>query len=640
MLLACSLASVTMTSCDESDNSIPDSDIPQPPATIEELQEAEWEKCTKKTFIAPDVFDAEAPDFEAVIHDRFTKLTGSLAEAEVAFVDQLWIAANEKAVNEFFDRGGLVIIMRPSMSIDECLDKIDNEAGSAPMFNDNLLWEELLFAFNKNDEAYTLYDQKEFNGVYTDEITPLSDDDLAAINAYEEAHPNDDEGNGQQYIYDNDYAHNYNYYQGRLDPFVEFVNSTKRITRGDNPDEMSLNMEQDGYWFQYDPSFEVNHIIEKDFAWNKHGSVSIKFWVQPIYLLSCNGENKSGDYYLVKSEVTPHLKSLWEVGSCAGGLFCMGRCRIYAYWLDQMDIQYELTGPNGEDMSSTVEYYKYPVPDTENSEGSQSNGFSWGLNGALSGEIGADGPKLGANVGFSLEWSSESSFNFKGLSYERNTATKAPLYHYFSNVILTDDDYEDNVKTNGNFPTITHSEFTAKSAWIWYVPRKKYGVDDNTKTQLKLNVKVKPVVASWYHWRGAVEYNSNKRTYNAFEKNEGWFAQTVVLPAPDRTPWGSVALKNAANITVANIKIYKQADFTEKGTEADVYATIPSSYNVNEVAKASLPEGTYAIVYQTIDANNNNKVTGNWKYENVEIKQGETPSTATTQISTVNAVKM
>ena len=39
----------------------------------------------------------------------------------------------------------------------------------------------------------------------------------------------------------------------------------------------------------------------------------------------------------------------------------------------------------------------------------------------------------------------------------------------------------------------------------------------------------------------------------------------------------------------------------------------------------------------TIDPNAGNKLTGVWKYENIEIHQGQKPSDATTEISTVNA---
>ena len=99
-----------------------------------------------------------------------------------------------------------------------------------------------------------------------------------------------------------------------------------------------------------------------------------------------------------------------------------------------------------------------------------------------------------------------------------------------------------------------------------------------------------------------------------------------------------LALKNAASsYTIGNIKIYKQAEFDAKGINAPVFTTIPSSYNVNEVAKKTIPEGTYAITYQAIDPNLGNSVVSSWKYENIVIEQGDSPASATTEISSINA---
>ena len=397
---------------------------------------------------------------------------------------------------------------------------------------------------------------------------------------------------------------------------------------------------EDGYFFVKDMPVSLNRTIEK-YSWSKSSTVTIKYWVSSAYMLSGNGQNKAGDYYMVKSEITPHIKPLWEVSSRPGGMFNWGRCRVYAYWFDSMDVEYQLLNERNQPFESNIQYYKHPIPDNENTETSYSKGFSWGLNGAISGEVGSEGPKAEASVGFSLEWSSETSYSLKSIQYERNSSSVYPAFRYWTNnVKLTDANYESEQETNVNFPAITHTEFSASTAWIWRVPRNSsIGVDDNRQTQFKLRVSVKPVFASWYHWRGAVEYDSNKNTYNGYTGSEdGWYRHTEKLPAPDRTPWGVLALKNAASsYTIGNIKIYKQAEFDAKGINAPVFTTIPSSYNVNEVAKKTIPEGTYAITYQAIDPNLGNSVVSSWKYENIVIEQGDSPASATTEISSINA---
>ncbi len=78
---------------------------------------------------------------------------------------------------------------------------------------------------------------------------------------------------------------------------------------------------EDGYYFVKNIPISLNHIIEKDYRWNKSSSITLKYWVTPAYMLSSNGSDKAGDYYVVKSEIVPHLKPLWEVKSLPGGMF-------------------------------------------------------------------------------------------------------------------------------------------------------------------------------------------------------------------------------------------------------------------------------------------------------------------------------
>lgn len=80
------------------------------------------------------------------------------------------------------------------------------------------------------------------------------------------------------------------------------------------------------------------------------------------------------------------------------------------------------------------------------------------------------------------------------------------------------DDGEDEAATNGNFPAITHTEFSLNTAWMWRLPmNKKIHVADNEETSFYLCVFVKPCFASWYHWRATAQFDGNKRTYNGYQ---------------------------------------------------------------------------------------------------------------------------
>ena len=641
---------MTLTSCSIEDNSLSVDTNPD----IEQQILEEWEPCNKLTYISG--IENEDPDLQAVIHQRFPNQTQSLSNAEVAFVSFATANANLVELGEFYERGGLIVMMRPTendfdamgddyLYIDEEDEEgyWDDDDKDDEDFTDNNELDEVFFAYKKYEDHYTMYEEPEFDGNYTDEINEMSAEEWESIRAYNEQFPENSETHSTETLYGNDYDQNYNYFQARLDPFVDFIEDIdrRRVTRSTRADgdaaDMTLDVE-DGYTFVKDMPISLNHCIENGYYWNKSSTVTVKYSVSSAYMLSSNGRSKAGDYYLVKSEIIPHIEPLWEVAARPGGLFNWGRCRIYAYWFDSMSVEYELLDANNNSIANKIQYYKHPIPDNENTETSYSKGFNWGLNGS----VGMDGSDPQIDMGFSLEWTSETSFSLKTIQYKRNTTSTSPSFQYTTNnVKLTDADYEDKEKTNVNFPEITHTEFSANTAWIWRVPSSSnLGASDNSETNFNLRVRVKPVFASWYHWRGAAEYDSNKKTYNGYTANsDGWFTHSEKLPVPDRTPWGVVALKNAASsYSIGNIKIYKQSEFDEMGVNAPVYAKIPSSYNMNEVAKKSIPEGTYALTFQAINPNQNNMIVGNWKYENIEIEQGQNPADATTEISTINAV--
>ena len=202
-------------------------------------------------------------------------------------------------------------------------------------------------------------------------------------------------------------------------------------------------------------------------------------------------------------------------------------------------------------------------------------------------------------------------------------------YKYITqNLNPSNRDYD---KLDRDYPALSRGNFIASNTWVWMIPYGKSGVTDGSTTKFNMTVKFTGKWGSYNWWRGAswgydhtfTNDNGETRTY------------TQPISAPLRQPFGQLALKNAASNTVADIKIWRQDD----APGSQPFATIPSSYNVNEVAKAKLPTGKYRLEWNTYDANQGNQLTGTWKYENVEIKQGATEQDATTEISTVNAVK-
>lgn len=306
----------------------------------------------------------------------------------------------------------------------------------------------------------------------------------------------------------------------------------------------------------------------------------------------------------------------------------MGRCRIFGYWFKEMDVKFDLL--DGEKMVDGLRYQQTPIPENENESVNYSNGFNASITGSVSGGYGGTQAKgmLTGSIGFSVGWSSTTSYTLKTIAYNVNSSTPTVQYHYYSNnVKLTDNGIGDG-KYDKNFPVSCRSEFNGTNVWVWHVPAGHAGVADNSTKNFTIRSQVKITYNSWYHWRGAVEYDSNRKDYEL-----GWYSYSMDLKAPNRTTWGLVSLTNAAkNYTVRQINIY------ENGKEnGKPIVTVPSTYEYNEKAVQSLPEGTYSLTFEYIDPNQGNKVISHGKITGFTIKQGRTSADATTILSTGDA---
>ena len=85
---------------------------------------------------------------------------------------------------------------------------------------------------------------------------------------------------------------------------------------------------------------------------------------------------------------------------------------------------------------------------------------------------------------------------------------------------------------------------------------------------------------------------------------------------------------------MAHVKFYKSGE-----ESAEPVATLTNSFSKDQVAKQGLAEGTYTVIYDFMDPNTN-QVLSRWKMQNVKVHQGRDEASATTSVSTVNAVKV
>jgi hypothetical protein len=146
--------------------------------------------------------------------------------------------------------------------------------------------------------------------------------------------------------------------------------------------------------------------------------------------------------------------------------------------------------------------------------------------------------------------------------------------------------------------------------------------DYDTQTYM-LKTKIDISYAAWHHWRCAVEYDSNKKTFSIDVPSFSWF-----LDAPNRVPWGVIALKNASTYEMAHVTVYDS-----NGKQADVST---ESFSKDQVVKFSLPVGTYSIHFDLIDGTTRQKY-GSFVYKDIRVHQGADEKSATVSISTLDA---
>lgn len=426
------------------------------------------------------------------------------------------------------------------------------------------------------------------------------------------------------------------YWNMRISAFVEWVETYEAPIanpyNGDQPsfEEMKLNMGLAGVQniyvnipFSYGTTIDEATLSEPDIL-TGYGSLTFQAKILPVYSQSVNGAN-SGDYYLVKSTVVPHNDGMWNPFIGAHG---WTRNRVYGFWFKEMTYRISLLNSDGSDLNGLT-YNMMPLPENKIGKVEHTETTSYSLSASAKIYYGEEGTKTkaGGEIGatFGASWTESTKYSFDNISYNRDSSTPVVTYTWKSNNVKLTDDWD---KMDVNFPVDVHSEFACNNSWVWFVPRGTNGIDDSTKKEFKLNITANLTYSSWYHWRWAVEYDSNRKNYKI--KPLGY---TVNVNAPDRTPWGVISLTNAAkNYTVRNVKVFKQVETTE---EPEYFAQ--GSYEYNEKAIMATNEGTYILTFEYVDPNNWNKVMARGTIYNIKVKQGKTQGSATTVVSTAEA---
>lgn len=126
-------------------------------------------------------------------------------------------------------------------------------------------------------------------------------------------------------------------------------------------------------------------------------------------------------------------------------------------------------------------------------------------------------------------------------------------------------------------------------------------------------------------------WNTIASSHRSFTYDNNSF--TFNIPAPNRQPFGILALANNHNKVVSNIKIYNQDNVADKDT-----LCLSRGYLKGQEAKCALPEGTYIVDYD-LKNGDDNTIDSRWRIKNIIITNGGTEEASTAYISTDSAIE-
>ena len=569
-----------------------------------------WATCDQPTYVG-DISVMPAA-MQTAIKERFPNQVGSIEEAKIAFVcldkydlsDLEGEQQNEvsilvgKLLEMQIERNGLAVLL--------------SQDGSGFLLGDGLKleprWKKVLWASHGHADSYYLLDEKEEQ---------------------------------QQEM---EFTKDAEYWSTRLTPFVKWIAyydseiapadapaQTRRRANDNLPTigELKANLKTDAQHIDLNFPIILIQYIDKaalsdaDFLF-AFSSVSVRLSVMPIYMQSVNGAS-AGDYYAVRSDVIPHNDGMWRPQKKNHGA---PQIRIYGYWFKEMTYAIALADDNGNFPLAGLHYIEGPLPKNQISSTDYSESFTASLNGSLKGGYSKGEKKTGGvegSVGFSLGWSESVKYSLQNIAYSRNSSTSTVTYRWYSNNVELKDDWNE---MNKYFKPDTHQEFDCENVWLWHVPYGSNGVEDGSKTSFNIVVGLEPQYSVWHGWRGLIDDDDDRQDFSC-----GFKSATVKIDAPDRSTWGVISLKNASNnYTMRNIKIYKKGE--EKKSPV---ATISNTYRPQELAQTAVDEGTYTVTFEYINPDNN-KVMKTGTLSNVTVSMGRTLESATTSLSTGEAI--
>ena len=560
---------------------------------------------------------AFSAEMQEAIREYFP-MSGNKREALVLFIGQSDVKANDPDLKAAIDNQAFIVYPHgvdvSPLGIENSSATLDEDSGYTPLYH--------CYSSYRGGYFYTEYQAPEAGEAEEIESswTPEAWEAMVKEN---EKYQGEEDGDDED-----DEEWDWNESEMSMDALIDwllesFAEQDPEEVKADYYKEMEFKLELIGRREHARLAFNLNKQIDKGTLsdpdiLNCSSSVDVDFRYFPAYMQSAN-DDKAGDYYAVVSTITPHNGQMWRPfkGNHGGT-----QNRVIGYWFKEMNVSTSILNTDGTSISG-LNYYVIPRPENKNDSKKYTTGTSQSISGTINGGAKKKGGMVGGSLTAGGTWSSSVSYELKTIEFERDTYDpNAVAYNYRSTGFKLKDGLGDAEKELEYYPLATRTEFSGRSFWIWHIPSAT--VDDNDTKSFKITTKVDLKYGSWHHWRGTDEFSSNEKTHPVNVPAVSW-----TLAAPSRVPWGIIALKNTSDNEMANVTVY---DASNKQT-----AKLTKSFSKNEVAKIALSLGTYSVRWDIIDANTNHKLSS-WKYDGVEVHQGQDEAAATTEISSVNGI--
>ncbi|MBD5207878.1 MAG: hypothetical protein HDS79_06380 [Bacteroidales bacterium] len=330
-----------------------------------------------------------------------------------------------------------------------------------------------------------------------------------------------------------------------------------------------------------------------DNHWGAEGQLShsttanVTYTIYPFYVFDGPAQ---GEYYAVETEMVLHNAPLnngiWsrrrgdEVTQMSG--FYLNRCEVSASLLRKSN------GVISESGAYRFADGAAPQPSSTADAASYNPGFTWSIEGLLSGGIPDSKDSNLMTQSNNWSWNNSASLSLPGIGIANNSTSSSVNYTLTVNGLPgTSDNIDVTV-----IPDPATGDVTFRYSWIWYVA----DVNASSTDRFYMNVGVDPVYQA-YQWLTGRNASIFEFTNAVSEKDA---SIRIPLISPNRQATGSAIIRNSGegNYYISDIKLWRDKS-TDKGADRTLPFTIMTSdaeggSGIN-ATMLFLPAGEYRI---------------------------------------------